>query len=154
LVSGQPNLLLTNTGHAFFADFIATPLGAPQPSTAIALGDIDGDGDLDVLVANNGLMSGQPNQLLINDGTGHFSAPIPLGTPQPSPDTPPDDVNGDGHLVLVVANNGIGQSHQLLINDGAGHFPFPPIPLGAPQPSTAIALGDVDGDGHLDVVVA
>jgi hypothetical protein len=41
-------------------------------SYGVALGDIDGDGDLDAYVANWG-MSGQPNRVYLNDGSGVFS---------------------------------------------------------------------------------
>src|SRR5262249_56722789 len=92
------NQLLTNDGHAFFADFTATSLPG-RPSEAIALGDVDGDGDLDAVTAN----PNSPNQLLINDGTGHFTPTEMTITPSRSVDIALGDVNGDDHLdVLFV----------------------------------------------------
>jgi FG-GAP-like repeat len=142
------NQLLTNDGHAFFADFTATSLPSPtRPSEAIALGDVDGDGDLDAVTAN----PNAPNQLLINDGTGHF-APTDL-TSFRGVDVALGDVNGDSNLDILFVTD--GQGTQLLLNDGNGGFNSPPITLpGGAQHSRAIALGDINGDGNLDAVIA
>ena len=70
-------------------------------SVAVALGDVDGDGDLDAFVAN---FNDQPNKVWENDGTGTFtdsgqnlsslgSIAVALG-----------DVDGDGDLDAFVAN--------------------------------------------------
>ena len=107
------NQLLTNDGHAFFADFTAASLTS-RPSQAIALGDVDGDGDLDAVTAN----PNAPNQLLINDGTGHFT-PTEL-TSFGGVDIALGDVNGDGNLDALFVT--VGQGTQLQINDGNGGF--------------------------------
>ena len=142
------NQLLTNDGHAFFADFTATSL-PPRPSEAIALGDVDGDGDLDAVTAN----PNSPNQLLINDGTGHFT-PTDLTSPLfRSVDIALGDVNSDGHLDVLFVTD--GQGTQLQINDGHGGFNSPiTLAAGGTPPSRAIALGDINGDGNLDAVIA
>jgi hypothetical protein len=119
---------------------------------SVDVGDVDGDGDLDALVAN----FGQPNQLLLNDGNGNFAlAPLDLaGGSMQSRDIAIGDVDDDGDMDALVANN--GQPNQLLLNDGAGNFTVSPLPEPAifGSASQAIALGDVDGDGDLDAVVA
>jgi hypothetical protein len=118
----------------------------------IALGDLDGDDDLDAVVAN----FNQPNQLLLNDGEGNFAlaaTDLPGGS-MFSRDIAIGDVDGDADMDLLVANN--GQPNQLLINDGAGNFTVTPLPEPAlfGSASQAIALGDLDGDADLDAVVA
>ena len=60
------------------------------------------------------------------------------------------DVNGDGHLDVVVGNE--RAANQLLIGDGNGAFADQDLPGGS-RDTYAIAFGDVNGDGHLDVVV-
>lgn len=63
----EPNLMFRNAGQAKFEN-VSTTLGpdlqAPRVSRGVAAGDFDNDGDLDILVSNNG----QAPQLLRNDG--------------------------------------------------------------------------------------
>ena len=69
----------------------------------MALGDLDGDGDLDAFVAN----WGQSNQVLLNDGTGTFTeAPFqPPGSVQ-SVAVALGDLDGEG-TVAAVDENGL-----------------------------------------------
>ncbi len=58
---------------------VSAPLGSGQARTAgIALGDVDGDGDLDVVVAD-GRHWPEQNWVLLNNGTGHFNTVRRLG---------------------------------------------------------------------------
>lgn len=102
----RPNRLLLNDGGGVFTDFSATHLPpAVANSTEADFGDVDGDGDLDAIVANLG-----PEQLLINNGMGVFmdgSARLP---PPPSflqditADARLADVDGDGDLDILLSN--------------------------------------------------
>lgn len=66
--AARPNRLLLNNGIGVFSDVSATHLPPTVAnSTKADFGDVDGDGDLDAIVANLG-----PEQLLINVGTGVF----------------------------------------------------------------------------------
>ena len=64
------------------------------------------------------------------------------------------DVNGDGHLDLVLL--ALGGPNSVYINDGTGRFSEQRLPGGATATpgSTTAALADVDGDGWLDLYVA
>jgi hypothetical protein len=122
-------------------------------SRGVALGDLDGDGDLDAWIAN----LNQPNRVWINDGLGNFTdSGQALGN---SGSTYVDlgDLEGDGDLDVWVAN--YGQANRVWINDGglqggtAGNFTDSGQALGNSE-STDVALGDLDGDGDLDAWVA
>jgi hypothetical protein len=64
------------------------------------------------------------------------------------------DVDGDGDLDALVANDN-DAAQEVYLNDGGGAFSAHPIsPTFGAGNSSAIALGDVDGDGDLDALVA
>src|SRR5262245_3710166 len=79
---GRANLLFINDGSGNFTDETAArlPAGPVANSTEIEAADVDGDGDLDAIVANLG-----PEQLLINDGSGYFSDESFSRLPPPLP---------------------------------------------------------------------
>ena len=106
------------------------------------LGDVDGDGDFDVVVRT----VGDRVDLYLNDGrrfTRVFSREAPGAT------VAFVDVDGDGDLDLSL----IPATPGLLLNDGAGNFtPGPEVPLPAGRVERA-AWADPDGDGDADAVL-
>lgn len=134
-----------------------------------ACGDIDNDGDMDVLFARSDTNGsdgtpGQPNVLLRNDGNMVFtdvSTQITNGFSDNSRGARFGDLDGDGDLDLIVANSGVSilsaASGEYYRNDGAGNFTEDPASFPQIDESeTAIRLGvqlvDVDLDGDLDVL--
>ncbi|MGD9099002.1 MAG: FG-GAP-like repeat-containing protein, partial [Anaerolineae bacterium] len=144
----------TQGGSGVFVPHATSPTFGGGNSLDIALGDVDGDGDLDVLVANAG---NQPQDVYLNDGSGAFSAHSvsPTFGGGRSESVALGDVDGDGDLDALVANYGAAQVVRL--NDGTGRFISHPLTStfgDAAGLSRDIALGDVDGDGDLDAVIA
>ena len=146
---GQPSQIYFNdsTGH-----FSSTPtlLNPPYGNNtySVAVGDLNGDGALDIVLGN----AGQPSQVYLNDGTGHFPTATslnPYGNNTYS--VAIGDLNGDGALDLVLGNS--GQPSQVYFNDGAGHFPTATAINPKGNDTNSVALGDLNNDGTLDLVL-
>ncbi len=149
---GQTNLLLRNDGKA---SFTASSLpGGANKTTSLAAFDADGDGDLDLATGNDG----QQNRLLLNGGKASFTdataGRIPIMLYHTTA-LAAGDVDGDGDIDLVTGNE--GQENWLLRNNGKGTFlggsPFVKSIPRIEDGTRALALGDLDGDGDLDLLV-
>ncbi len=141
--------LFVSDGGSDFVDASAN-LPAGVSAGKLAFGDVDGDGDEDLVTRSYGWTSTQLF-LLLNDGTGVFtdaSQQIP-SPPIEAEDVALGDADGDGDLDLFVAIQGLNS--RLYLNDGSGGFTLGFLPLDASL-SSHVALGDVDGDGDLDAV--
>ncbi len=124
-------------------------------SLCAGLADIDRDGDLDLFVGNN---QGQDDRLFLNDGRGDFTPVTTEPLVAEGGETKAcrfGDVDYDGDMDLLVSRRQ-GQLDRLFLNDGEGHFvPQALGPLTTEVGEThALGLGDLDGDGFFDIVVA
>ncbi|MEO0478313.1 MAG: VCBS repeat-containing protein [Planctomycetota bacterium] len=146
--------VLENDGFGRFLDVTETRLGIDQVLGAtFGIGDVDGDGDPDVVVVSRSL----PQQtLLLNDGNGTLSeAP---GTPLPFVKRQYREVvvfDADGDLDLDLFLAGRNQD-RLLFNDGSGVFTDETalrLPVENEDARRAVAA-DLDGDGDLDLALA
>ncbi len=135
----------------------ALPAGEPNARTPLLV-DLDGDGDLDLFLA----VRGEPSWVLANDGAGTF---LPIAQPAmpivDALDAAAGDLDGDGDVDVYVAvfnpiEGGATGRDVVLWNDGSGVFAPSTVEQAAEidDRTTGVALGDVDGDGDLDVATA
>jgi hypothetical protein len=137
--------------------------GRDAMSSGAAVGDIDGDGDLDVVLAR----LGRPNSLYLNDGSGRFSdVARSAGVSGPtsrfgSSAVVMFDPDGDGDQDLYVAGLG-GSENQFLRNEGDTRFvdatassgiDVRPLSDGEQSNVHGLSVADADGDGWLDLLV-
>ena len=141
----------TNDAPAITKDVIFTDSGqtlGSSTSLGVDIGDIDGDGDLDMVVAN---YSGQANKIFLNDGSGNYSdSGQNLGNSNSTSITL-GDIDGDGDLDMVVGNF-TGFISRVYTNDGSGTFTDDGLGLGHGN-TNSVELGDIDDDGDLDIVL-
>jgi formylglycine-generating enzyme required for sulfatase activity len=154
----EPAKVWLNDGTGTFTDGGHDLSPASIHIHGLALGDVDGDGDLDAFMA---IASGDPNEVWLNDGAGTFSdsgqrLPGSLGH-----GVSLGDLDGDGDLDAFVTHGDPwrGSSDTVWLNDGGvqggtpGTFTDSGLRLGE-LASYAVGLGDLDNDGDLDAFVA
>ena len=136
------------TGTTFGESTTVEVIAGSFVTRAVALGDLDGDGDLDLIDGTKG-----KNGVHLNDGTGNFGARVylsPLSANTRS--LAVGDVDRDGDLDFVAGN--FGGRTRVYLNDGTGTaFTIQDV-LDRDRSTDGIALADMNGDGLLDVVLA
>ena len=158
----QASRLYHNRGDGTFADVTAAAgmLASFGPAMGVATADFNGDGWMDLYIANDG----QENQLWINRHDGSFADAALLagvavsehGKPKAGMGVDAGDVDDDGDEDLVVVNL-TGEGHDLYINDGTGTFESRGAAWGLRYqtlPYTGFGAGwlDIDNDGWLDLL--
>ncbi len=114
-------------------------------SYAVAAGDIDGDGDNDLVTAN---YSGKSVGVLLGDGSGGFSGPTNFAVGGYPTSIALGDFTHDGNLDVATTDYSSSQV-SVLYGNGAGGFSTPVLSATGSYP-WAVAAGDFNGDGWLD----
>ncbi len=167
LTTGSPfsgaieDFLWFNDGNAVFTDVSATNLNVSWTiAGGVAIGDIDGDLDLDVFIASSSA-GGIDSVFWENDGTGSFTeraTGLPLLARQYGAAFV--DLDEDGDLDLLTNESGsifLPDVPYVLINDGTGRFVDETasrfVDSGVEAGATVRPV-DIDGDGDLDLLGA
>ena len=162
--SPQPSRLYHNNRDGTFTD-VTKAAGLDKefgPALGVTTADFDGDGWIDLYVANDG----QPNQLWINQHDGTFrnvgmlsgTALSTHGKAKAGMGVDAGDIDNDGDEDLFVANL-TGEGDDLYVNNGTALFEEQSGRSGigpASRPFTGFGAAwfDADNDGWLDVLVA
>ena len=141
MVDFDPNEVWLNEGHGAFTDS-GQRLG-DQRSYSVAVGDLDGDGNLDAFVGNLGA-----DEIWLNDGTGIFTDSGQRFRKSLTRYIYLADLDGDGDLDAFLGGDTVG---RIWLNDGRGNFKVTGQRLMYSW-AHAVTLGDVDGNGTVDVI--
>lgn len=144
-----------DAGHApFFIDATHTHLPSADLlglSMDARFADVDQDGDLDLIIANEF----RPNLLLLNDGSGRFTNVSATHLPQTrrdSEDVGVADFDRDGDVDIVIVSED-DQVNELYLNDGQGRFTDASERLPVTGVSNAVLVADIDLDGDADILI-
>jgi hypothetical protein len=147
--------VLLGKGDGTFQSGVAYDSGGIS-AQSVALADFDGDGNLDVVVANLGFITGRAITLLRGNGDGTLQPAVTLGDTAGFVTTA--DVNGDGRADIVFLGTSPFfqpfESVGVLLGNGDGTFqPGVTYSTGATDPNW-VAVADVNHDGKPDLVVS
>jgi hypothetical protein len=162
--TGEPTRLLRNDGGWFVADHGNLGLDHPVGAMGLAIGDVDRDGREDAVV-----VAWDVNQLFLSRPEGWFDAAAARGIlgeegQHVAWGSELFDANNDGRLDLLVnygfidthfgQRNPSAQPDDLLLQRADGTFSRASVTpaFADPGPSRGAAIGDVNGDGWLDVL--
>ncbi|MEW6439347.1 MAG: FG-GAP-like repeat-containing protein [bacterium] len=154
----QKNRVFLNDGKG---NFRVVDLPGVAMSKGADIGDVNGDGNPDIVIAN---LPGQ-SQLLLGDGKGSFIDATATHFPKADLWTAHVhlvDVDRDRDLDAVLANTADpkkphGSPNLLYVNDGQGHFRDMTAAMGFPagnERSHRVDSADLDKDGDQDVAIA
>ncbi len=144
--------LYENNGDGTYTAMDAGLTGVTDGS--VALGDLDGDNHLDVVIAGNKDDGTPVTKIYSNDGSGAFTEINTSLTGVRNGSVALGDLNGDNRIDLAITGtNASGTpTTTLYSNDGGGSFTAMNAGL-TDLTNGSVALGDLNGDNHIDVAL-
>ncbi|RNC81018.1 MAG: VCBS repeat-containing protein [Phycisphaera sp.] len=160
IANEQANRILINDGKGIFADETQGRLEikALEETREADLGDVDNDGDLDLVLANVAWSGADPtDRLLLNDGSGIFTRSDGFTADSVfSVDADFADIDSDGDLDIITANLGQGAAIpiRIYLNDGSGGFTNATTDIVNPMSlvhGIDIECVDINNDGSIEM---
>jgi hypothetical protein len=131
------------TRGSFVADSASSP-------SAIAVGDFNHDGNLDLAVVS-GCCPNSGVSILLGKGDGTFQPSVTYSAGDQPLSIVAADFNRDGNLDLAVANS-LSTYISILIGNGDGTFQAATQSPTLPGPENFVSVGDFNNDGKIDIV--
>jgi hypothetical protein len=154
VTTGSVVVFLNNTaaGSAItFQPARSFSTGMNLTPAAVAVGDLNGDGKVDVATVQAG---GSNVTVLQGDGAGNLGSARQIAVGSNPVSVAVGDIDGDGRLDLITANQGSGNVSVLLNggNDASDNVQFQPaLDTNTDGSPSSVAVGDFNNDGKLDL---
>jgi hypothetical protein len=143
--------ILSSGAFAQDIPFAEETINSVGRANSVTTADVDGDGDLDVLLAS---FDDDTLRLFRNDGTGGFGTAETLTTSADGArSVTTADVDGDGDPDVLLASF-LDDTLRLFRNDGTGGFGTAETLTTSAASPQSVTTADVDGDGDLDALLA
>ncbi|MCZ7605262.1 MAG: FG-GAP-like repeat-containing protein [Planctomycetota bacterium] len=159
-----PSRIFYNDGDGNFSQYLlngsamvpnSTDIGGALQAMCVAVGDLDNDGDLDIVLGTNGNPGtstpsvGDLTHVAFNQGNRSFNVEYMTYQDEKTWCVRMADFDGDGYLDVIMGNE--GPYRTVRINDGTGHFNNW-YGMGGSPFFFKCDVADMDGDGDLDVI--